>query len=95
MCWYCGSPVTDPEPIGRSLRCADCGKDLRCCRNCRFYISGGGCSESHGEIPQDKDRANFCDWFSLSPALRSAGTGEKAARDAASSAKTAFEDLFK
>ncbi|MDR2480071.1 MAG: hypothetical protein LBD48_12265, partial [Treponema sp.] len=39
MCWYCGSPVLD-EIIGRSLRCAGCGKDLRVCRNCRFFLSG-------------------------------------------------------
>lgn len=69
MCWYCGSPVTDAEPLGRSLRCAECGKDLRACKNCRHYRPGG-CAESEAETPREPERANFCDWFSLNPLFR-------------------------
>ena len=98
MCWYCGSPVTDPEPLGRSLQCTDCGKDLRSCKNCRHYRPGG-CAESaagaKGEIPVDPDRSNFCDWFSLNPLFRSVSSGEKKPRDKADSARSAFDDLFK
>jgi len=94
MCWYCGSPVKDPEPLGRSLRCLDCGKDLRSCRNCKHYRSGG-CAESVAEKPSEPDRANFCDWFSLNPKLRQASSGEKKSMNEASSAKSAFNDLFK
>lgn len=97
MCWFCGSPVTDAEPLGRSLRCPECGKDLRSCRHCRFYLPGsrGDCGESHAEPAADKERGNFCDWFSLNPRFRSSGAGERKARDAAASARTAFDDLFK
>jgi predicted RNA-binding Zn-ribbon protein involved in translation (DUF1610 family) len=97
MCWYCGSPIADPEPLGRSLRCPDCGKDLRVCRNCRFHLPGarGDCSEPNAEAPADKDRGNFCDWFSLNPRFRSSTAGEQKARNAAGGAKSAFEDLFK
>ena len=94
MCWYCGSPVNDPEPLGRSLRCLDCGKDLRSCRNCRHYRQSG-CAESQAEKPADLERANFCDWFSLNPIYKNATTGEKKSMGAASSAKSAFDDLFK
>ena len=96
MCWYCGSPVKNPEPIGRSLVCPDCGKDLRSCRNCRFFLpKENGCSESQGENPSERDRANFCDWFGLDPKLKKISAGEKNARDAAGAAKAAFDNLFK
>ena len=96
MCWYCGSAIKDGEPLGRSLRCADCGRDLRVCRNCRFYLPGarGDCAEPNAEVPQDKERGNFCDWFSLDSRFRSETSGEKAFRNSAA-AKTAFEDIFK
>ncbi|MDR2104118.1 MAG: hypothetical protein LBP42_08465 [Treponema sp.] len=97
MCWYCGAPVQEEEPFGRSLRCSSCGKDLRSCRNCRFYLPGGrgDCSESQTDPPSDKERANFCDWFSLNLRFKAASAGEKRLKDAAVSAKSAFEDLFK
>jgi hypothetical protein len=95
MCWYCGSPITDEEPLGRSLRCPGCGKDLRVCRHCRFYLPGsrGDCAESHAEPPADKERGNFCDWFSLDKRFRAASGGSaEAGRSAA--AKSAFDGLF-
>lgn len=95
MCWFCGSPVKDPEPLGRSLRCADCGKDLRCCKSCRHYLPGGDCAESQAEKVIESDKANFCDWFSFNPRYREATGGEKKAMNASVSAKAAFDDLFK
>ena len=99
MCWYCGTPVTDTEPLGRSLRCPDCGKDLRSCKSCRHSLDSG-CAESQAEKQPDLTRANFCDWFSLNPRFRvatcgSATDGEKKSQNAATSAKSAFDDLFK
>jgi hypothetical protein len=99
MCWYCGAPVTEAEPIGRSLRCS-CGKDLRSCRNCRFFRPGarGDCAESAASCEAavtDKERGNFCDWFSLNPAFRSQTSGEQKARSKEADAKAAFDNLFK
>jgi len=94
MCWYCGSPVTDAEPLGRSLKCLDCGKDLRSCKSCRHYRPSG-CAESQAEKPTESERANFCDWFSLNPVYRKTTAGERKSMDAAASAKSAFLDLFK
>ncbi|MDR1176095.1 MAG: hypothetical protein LBK83_11575 [Treponema sp.] len=93
MCWYCGAPVTEEEPIGRSMRCGNCGKDLRCCRHCRFFVAGD-CIESQGENPSERDRANFCDWFSLNSVFRKPGEGSKKERDTARSAKADFDSLF-
>lgn len=94
MCWYCGSPVTEAEPIGRSMKCLDCGKDLRSCRNCRHF-RGGLCAETQAEKAPETDRANFCDWFSLNQKFRESSGGDKKSLDAAVSAKSAFDDLFK
>jgi hypothetical protein len=96
MCWYCGSPVTDEEPIGRSLRCSACGKDLRVCKNCRFFLPGaqGDCRETSAEPQADKERGNFCDWFSLDEKFRSQSAGDKE-REKAASSRAAFDNLFK
>jgi predicted amidophosphoribosyltransferase len=97
MCWFCGIAIDEEEPLGRSLRCAKCGKDLRSCRNCRFYLAGsrGDCSESGAEPPPEKERANFCDWFSLNPKYRSATEGQGREQEKALAAKTTFDNLFK
>jgi hypothetical protein len=97
MCWYCGSPVTDTEPIGRSVRCQNCGKDLRSCKNCRFYSPGlrGDCRETSAEGQSDKERANFCDWFSLDTKFRSSSAGKSKEQEKAEASKTAFDNLFK
>ena len=94
MCWYCGSPVKD-EVIGRSLRCAECGRDMRVCKHCRFFLPGsrGDCSETNAEPAADKERANFCDWFSLDPRFRQARA--KRQNEDAGGARSAFENLFK
>jgi len=107
MCWYCGSPVTDPDPIGRSLRCQKCGKDLRVCKNCRFFLtgasggSGGSCRESNAEPQADRERGNFCDWFSLDPKRRGENAQKEGAaafsneKNRADAARTALDSLFK
>ncbi|MCL2761938.1 MAG: hypothetical protein FWD36_01865 [Treponema sp.] len=96
MCWYCGLPVTEQEPFGRSLCCVTCGKDLRSCRNCRFYRSGarGDCAETSAEPATDKERANFCDWFSLDQKYRGETSGCKKDMEKTNAAKTAFDNLF-
>jgi hypothetical protein len=97
MCWYCGSPVAEKEPFGRSLPCNVCGKDLRSCRNCKFFVSGarGDCRETNAEPVTDKERANFCDWFSLNPAYRNETSGKKDDMEKTKAARTAFDNLFK
>jgi hypothetical protein len=97
MCWYCGDAINDPEPIGRSLRCNNCGKDLRSCKNCRFFLTGsrGDCRETSAEPQSDKERANFCDWFSLDAKYRVQSSGQKNEKEKADASRTAFDNLFK
>lgn len=82
-CHGCGTTI-ELEVVGRSARCTKCGADLRCCLNCRFHDSSAynDCSEPMAERVLEKDRANFCDYFSAggasaaSPAASGGGLSE-------------------
>ena len=78
--------------IGRRDECPFCRVDLHCCLNCRFYdpTAPKQCSEPAAELVRDKDRANYCDYFSFAES-RTAGTqgGE------IESSRKSFDDLFK
>ncbi|MDR2194086.1 MAG: hypothetical protein LBP19_06430 [Treponema sp.] len=95
MCWYCGSPITDAEPIGRSFRCPACGKDLRVCKHCAFFLpKSNECAESGAEKASDTERANFCEWFKLDPKFRAPTSGAEKAVHAEKAAHAAFDSLF-
>lgn len=68
MCKKCGKPVLVTE-IFRTTTCPDCGADLHSCVNCKFYSvnSHFDCRETIQEPVVDKERANFCDFYSLNP----------------------------
>jgi len=77
----------------RQSVCPSCGKDLRVCLNCRFYDPGAHwqCRETIPEPVRDKDRANFCDYFSLSKTTSGGATdGGGKAEDA----RKNFQNLF-
>ncbi|MCR5761213.1 MAG: hypothetical protein K6F82_04390 [Sphaerochaetaceae bacterium] len=63
-CPYCGSQVSS---VYYSTTCPSCSKSLHTCKCCKFYspYSHYGCRESVDELVQDKERPNFCDYFSL------------------------------
>ncbi len=90
MCKKCGKPVTQTE-IFRSSTCQFCGADLHSCINCRFYSPGShfDCHETIDELVSDKERANFCDSFSLNTAPSASSDSSKAR-----AAKDAFSALF-
>lgn len=91
-CFSCGAVLELPDgPIGRSATCDNCDADIRCCRNCQFYDvdSYNECREPSAERVVEKERANFCDFFSLA-------VGEKnAAGDPREAALKKLDDLFK
>jgi len=89
-CANCGAAYE--PPVYRTTLCESCGQELKSCRNCRHYAPGmaNDCREPVSEPVRDKDRANFCDWFS--PAA-DAGSGREA-DDPGRRAKQAFSDLF-
>ncbi|MGM0431108.1 MAG: hypothetical protein ACQEQU_00175 [Spirochaetota bacterium] len=93
VCFFCGAEIPQSEPIHRSTLCRACGNNVKICKNCRFYDTGAAheCREPISEPVTDKERANFCDYFSLSVASQSSAM--RAAEEKAR-AKEAFNKLF-
>jgi len=89
MCLFCGSPLPKGKIMFRDV-CPDCGKDIHTCRHCRFYKAGvyRDCAETVPEEVKDKDRNNFCEYFS--PVAKVEAGGAKPVDDA----KKAFDKLF-
>lgn len=70
VCWKCGASLRDlPIPLARLAECNACGAELYVCRMCRFFEArvAQKCVEERADPPLDKDRANFCDYFSPRP----------------------------
>lgn len=92
MCWKCGNNTKSIQ-IFRTTTCPSCGSDLHSCYNCKFYSSGShyDCKETNADLVTDKERANFCDYFSQGPNSKNQG---KSQDDKAKAAKDAFNALF-
>ena len=66
-CWKCGMSLKDvPRPLTRHSLCPVCRIDLHVCRLCRHYALQytGQCQHDRADHVTDKERANFCDYFS-------------------------------
>jgi hypothetical protein len=88
-CAFCGGEL-GKGPFGRRDECPKCGGDVHCCLNCRFHDphAHNQCREPQAEPVTDRDRANFCDFFS-------AGAGGRPAEDPAAEARRRLDALFK
>lgn len=91
-CHACKKQLDPGREIGRRDECPHCRADLHCCLNCRFYDRSAPkqCREPQAELVRDKDKANFCDYFSFADAP--AGTS---VASSAESTRKALEDLFR
>jgi len=91
MCWKCKKSIDAAIPVYRSSVCS-CGTDLHSCLNCLHYSPGShyDCHETVDELVKDKERANFCGWFSVKADFN----GEKSGGDKPNDAKKAFNSLF-
>jgi hypothetical protein len=87
-CFKCGATV-ELEKVGRRDECPGCGNDLRVCLNCAFYAEAraNACMEPQAERVQEKDRANYCDFF------RFKETAQK--KSGKTEAEKRWEELFK
>lgn len=92
MCWKCGKNIGDSLQIFRTTVCPDCGADVHSCRNCLFYERGAhyDCKERIDDPVWDKERANFCDWFSARRAVSASAAPDKKA----AAARDMFNSLF-
>ena len=76
--------------VMRSEECPKCYVNIRSCRMCKFYdkSSYNECREPVAERIVDKEKANFCDHFSLSEGLNSL---EDKTNDALAAANALFK----
>ena len=91
-CWKCGASLAAvPVPFARVAECAQCRADLHVCWMCEFFDPGvrRGCREPVAEEVSDRERANFCGYFT--PV---AGLGPGVVDGASSSARAELERLF-
>lgn len=94
-CWFCQTPLTGLD-YGRGDSCPKCGRDTHVCKGCIFYdqTAHNECREPQADRVIDKEKSNFCDYFT--PANRPKGAaGENPAMTAAQAARAAAEALFK
>jgi len=63
-CWHCQQRLNAYD-YQRENRCPACSKATHCCRNCEYFEPGiaNSCREPIAEHVNDKERANFCDYF--------------------------------
>lgn len=91
-CWKCGKPLPESFKImvGRRDVCPSCMADVRNCKMCQFYDpkAYNECRESSADRVQDKEKANFCDYFKIG----SAGSNpDKERQDALAKAAALFK----
>ena len=91
-CWKCGASLAAVlVPFARVAECPQCRADLHVCRMCEFFDPGvrRGCKEPVADDVSDRERANFCGYFT--PA---AGAGPGAEDVAARAARTELGAIF-
>ena len=91
QCYRCGKELADAGAVKRESYCPSCNAALHCCRNCRFHVPSAHnqCSEPSAEWVRDKEKPNFCEYFTF---REGSVTRSSPDRDAA---REAFDNFFK
>lgn len=90
-CFRCNKELSITEKkISFREECPHCRSDVHVCKNCEFYDqkSYNECRETSAEVVRDKEKGNYCEYFSL----RMGAGQEKSKADAL---RAAAEALFK
>lgn len=92
-CHQCGWEWTIAGQPGRSETCERCNADLRVCLNCLSYDPrvAQQCRERRAEPVEEKDRANYCEWFEFARRVYVPGAGANSREQAA---REQFKKLF-
>lgn len=90
FCFKCQKEIPLLGKPGRRDECPHCRADVHVCKNCEFYDprAYNECREPSADVVVEKERANFCDYFT--PHRGSRGGVDKAA-----ALRAAAEALFK
>lgn len=77
-CYSCGAPLILPSgTVSRSESCDRCRNDVHVCKNCVHYDTSAynECREPSAERVVDKEKRNFCDYFSIRKGTAGSGSG--------------------
>lgn len=91
-CGRCGAKLDIVgNAVGRRDTCPQCDAELHACIHCRHYDEtvAKACKEPFAEVPEDKEEANFCDYFQIAEGTDRGGAVKKEAL------LSAAEALFK
>ncbi|MGH7681171.1 MAG: hypothetical protein ACRENN_04205 [Candidatus Eiseniibacteriota bacterium] len=91
-CYFCHGSLEPKTRIVRDSTCPHCQRDLHACVQCRHYDphAHNKCREPNAEWVSERERRNFCDYFTLNSA---AATGVKT--DRVQAARSKLDSLFK
>jgi hypothetical protein len=77
-CWECGNRLQNVIfPLSRREVCAVCDADQHVCKMCKEFDGRNSCNEPIAEDVTDREKANFCDYFSPSGEIFLKKTREK------------------
>src|SRR4051812_40897916 len=64
-CFNCGNKLVFSHQPGRRDECSKCHGDVHVCKNCVHYdrAAYNECREPQADVVKEKDRSNFCDYF--------------------------------
>jgi len=95
ICHHCQKAVEVERIVPRLASCPHCDSDLHCCLNCALFSehAPNKCKEPQSEQVSDRERANFCDFFTFAE-TSSGGTPDKK-KNEVEEAKRKFEALFR
>ena len=90
VCFSCGTKIQHEGNVGRRDECPKCRADVHVCKNCLHYDpkAYNECREPQADVTREKDRANFCDYFSPNGSGKSSGPSKQ-------DLKAAAEALFR
>lgn len=77
ICSFCHREINETKVYIRD-ECPACGSDIHICLNCDFYDANAyrQCRESIKEPVQNKEKANYCDFFRASRRRKEEGGSE-------------------
>lgn len=67
-CFSCHKSLDSlPKKVGFREECHYCSADVHVCKNCDFYDESHSqeCRESSAERVRDKEKLNYCEYFTM------------------------------
>ena len=92
QCWKCGKELKNLLlPFSRYEECINCNADLHACIACKnFSLSvSNGCNEERADLLVEKEKSNFCEYFSANTAAY-----QKQNNTEATAARAKLAELF-